>query len=1708
MRKIYTICLAGLFMSAIVFSSLTSCVQKSNSEIEVGEEDEDYDGIDQAIRFEIERTKDPSTGKVPWQKLRIAMEQTEVSKLRAGRTQNTMALAWEERGPNGDFSRINGNGRPNDDQTSGRIRATMVDSLDPTHRTVFVGSVAGGLWKTTDITAFPATWTLVNDFLSNLAISDICQDPRPGFQNIMYLNTGESYQNSDAVRGVGVFKSIDAGTTWTFLSSTSGFLNGTRILCDHLGNVYAGFRGNGLQRSTDGGTTWTNITPSGIGGDVCDLEISTTAVAGRLHVTTGIFSTSGYRYTDNPSTATSGSGWTASTTAFTTFNQRTELAISGNNLYACPDNSAHQVPTIWRSTDGGDNWAGVPVQPNGGTWANGQGWYDISCGINPSNPLECIVGGLECYKTTNGGSSWTKIAVWVGGGGQQYIHADQHDIQWWDGGAKLMFACDGGIHYSADGGTTIRDRNKGLRIKQFYSVAIHPTDVNNFIAGAQDNGMHRLNHPGLDSSIEFYGGDGMYAAIDQDEPQFQFGAAFNNNIRRTVNGGVSWGNVAFAGGRFVSPWDYDNAGNVMYLCNAAGSYLRWNNPQGGAVSSNIVTVAEFSGGNVSAVHVSPYTSNRVFFGTGSAGVIRVDNANVGTSATGTIITPAGASGYVNCVVTGSSDQTLMACYSNYGVNNVWLSTNGGSSWTACDGNLPDMPVRWALFHPDDNTRCYIATETGVWETDLLDGASTVWTANTSFPNVSTHMIKYRASDRTIAAGTHGRGIWTAIVPPVSCTPPAIATQPSNQVVCAGANATFTVSASGAPPFTYQWQESINGGGNWNNITNGGIYSGATSVTLTLTGVTTGMNSYQYRVIVSNCDPATATSNGAVLTVNALPAITSHPSNQTICAGANTSFSVTATGAGITYQWQVNSGAGFTNISNGGVYSNATTQTLNITGALASMNGYQYRVVVTGTCNPAATSNSALLTVNAATSITTQPSNANICAGNNASFTVVAGGGGLTYQWQENSGSGFANITNGGVYSGATTATLLLTGVTVSMNSYQYRVVINGSCPPANVTSNAVVLTVGTALVITTQPANQVVCAGQTANFSVGVTGTVLNYQWQENTGSGFVNITNGGIYSGATSATLTITGVTAGMNNYQYRVVLTGSCPPINSSAALLTVNTAAAISSQPVNVDICRGSSTTLCVTATGTNITYVWEFSGSCAGPTWIPVPAGTTNCITVTPLVTTAYRVRIVSPVCGSEITSSCATVTVNVPVNITSQPSNSAICEGANTSFSVTATGTIPIYQWQVNTGSGFTNLTNGGVYSNVNQATLNITGATFSMNGYQYRVIVFGATPCASSTSNPVTLTVNQLAAITTQPSNAVICLGGSNNFCVTAIGTNLTYAWETAPTCAGPFTNIVGAASNCYISSSSTNAVYRVVITSTTCGNTVTSNCVTLTVNTPIAITTQPNSVAICSGDNANFSVAATGTSPTIQWQVNTGSGFTNVTNGGVYSGAATTTLNITGGSNSMSGNIYRAVVSGAAPCGAVNSANATLTVRALPTVGLTGNPALTTILPGQIVTLTATPLGSGGTVTTTWYKNGIAFVNGTNTFNVNVEKIGAYQVKIQEAWPPAPNAVVCSNESPIVTIGTTGSNNLFIFPSPNDGQFTVSYFNSSGGSTSRTILVYDSKGAKVYSAKFQVSGPYTLLDVDIRPALTGIYYVVVGDANEKKLAEGKVLVH
>ena len=1529
MSKIATPRIVTVLACLLCVTLFFSCQQPSSF---LEKEEGEYDGPEEAIRQEIEMTRELSTGLVPWQKLLTAKLVTEDAK-EVSRQLRLSALSWEERGPNADVVGAgNGNTRANGGITAGRVRALMVDSLDPAKKTVFAGSVSGGLWKTTDITASPAVWTIVNDFMSNLAIASICQDPRPGFQQTMYLCTGESYYNIDAAQGVGVFKSTDGGATWNFLSSTSAYNFGTRILCDYLGNVYLGTRA-GLYRSTNGGTTWTNITPSTASSSaICDMEITSTATQSRLHVVTGIVNaTQGYRYTDDPALVSSGSGWNSPAFPFPSFNNRAEIAVSGNILYALPANNSSQVTQVFKSTDGGANWAATTAAPpntvSNTPFANGQAWYDLSVRINPANPNECIIGGIDCARTLDGGETWQRISAWVGTAGQ-YVHADQHDIQWWDGCNKLIFGCDGGVHYSSDKGTTIRDRNTGFRVKQFYSVAIHPTQTNYFLAGDQDNGVHQLNSAGLGNSVEVTGGDGAFVAIEMDQPNYQFGSYVYNTFSRHVNNGVGAGWVTFQfpttpQTRFINPWDYDNTANIIYAGYGAGNYFRWDDPQTaanvGSSTTSIVTINEFSGQRPSAIHVSPYTPHRVFFGTGNGKVVRVDQANT-ASPVAVDITPAGApGGYASCVVTGSSDNVLMVVYSNYSIQNVWVTLDGGATWSALDDangtNLPNMPVRWALFHPDSDTKAFLATETGVWETELFNGTGTVWEASPSMPNVRVTMLKYRSSDRTLVASTYGRGIWTTTVPlpsgfsfnspspaVVSCPAPQNMTITLGTAATGGFNGPITLSATGNPTGTTVsfTANPVTPGQSTIVVLNGtnALAPGTYPVTIqgTATGATTQTRQLTFTI-----------TNGPA------PAIVSQPQPQSVCTGSPVSFSVGA--SNVNYQWQVstNGGSTYTNISG------ATSSAYAISSAAVSQSGNLYRCELTNDCGATATSDAALLSVSGVTAVTNPPQDLSVCEGNPATFQVGAVGASLTYQWQLSTDGG----TVWSAIAGATSAQYVISNATTALNGNRYRCVVSGTCTPGTATSQAATLTVVVPATIISQPLSQVVCDGAAVSFSTTATGPELLYQWQVNTGAGYVNITNTGIYSGATAATLSISTTTTAMSGYQYRCLV-----------------------------------SNAVCTVAAITN-----------------------------------------------------GATLTVNALPQISASPTSQTICTGSTISFAVTASGTAIAYQWQVNTGAGFVNIANGGIYSGATTANLTLTGVTISLSGYQYRCVVSG------------------------------------------------------------------------------------------TCTPVATSGAATLTVHAPVVIERSAPGAEICAGANASFTITAVSGPPiNYQWQVSTdgGSSWNNI------AGATAPTYALSGVIAAMSGNRYRCLVWNSTCTTPVVSNTSLLTVRVVPGIGLTAAP-LTSLLPGQQTTLTATPSATtGGVITTQWTYNGQPLSPLNNTYVATVNGLGDYQASIRETWP---SGLFCSALSQVVNITANVSTRLFIFPSPNDGNFTVSYYNAGGANSSRQLLIYDAKGSVVFKRAFPIGGPYTLLPVDLSNAARGIYYVVVGDAVGNKLIEGKVHV-
>lgn len=355
------------------------------------------------------------------------------------------------------------------------------------------------------------------------------------------------------------------------------------------------------------------------------------------------------------------------------------------------------------------------------------------------------------------------------------------------------------------------------------------------------------------------------------------------------------------------------------------------------------------------------------------------------------------------------------------------------------------------------------------------------------------------------------------------------------------------------------------------------------------------------------------------------------------------------------------------------------------------------------------------------SITTNPANVNSCAGSNATFTVVAAGTTPAYQWQVNTGSGFVDLTNTAPYSGVTTATLTITGVTTGMNGYLYRCVVSNGCTsPLN--SNSASLAVGSSAVIVTQPSNSTVCDGVATSFSVSATGAA-SYQWQVNTGTGFVNLTNTAPYSGVTTATLNISAGVASMTGYQYRCVL-GSCgPAVNSNAATLTISVPVTITSQPASVSVCHGVNHSFSITTTGTVSSYQWQVSTD-NGATYTNISGANTSSLALSLVMPgqSGYRYRCIAVGSCGPVTSTAAILTVN-----------------ALPSFTLT---NVPVTLCLSDPAYALTASVAGGTWSGPG-----VTGSTFtpSAAGLGTKTVSYSVTNAGCTTTQSSIIQVNECA---------------------------------------------------------------------------------------------------------------------------------------------------------------------------------------------------------------------------------------------------------------------------------------------------------------------------------------------------------------------------
>ncbi len=662
-----------------------------------------------------------------------------------------------------------------------------------------------------------------------------------------------------------------------------------------------------------------------------------------------------------------------------------------------------------------------------------------------------------------------------------------------------------------------------------------------------------------------------------------------------------------------------------------------------------------------------------------------------------------------------------------------------------------------------------------------NNGSSLWSIGGTPATVGTYNIGLTAKSSASAGASETTSATLVLTVMASAaTAPGIATQPANRTVVQGQNATFSVSATGTAPLTYYWRKATT------------VISSGTSSSYTITGAQTN-HAGNYSVIVSNA-AGTLTSSNATLTVNVPPGISVQPGNQTVNTGQIASFAVTATGTSpLTYYWRKGTTVG--TVGSSPTYSIPAAQTndagsysvivSNMAGTITSSNatltvnvpviapdisgqptnktvnqnqGVIFSVTATGSApltyfwhrgatllaagtnatyaiasaqaadagsysvivsNAAgtATSSNATLAVNLLPAITAQPANQNVNEGQSATFNVTATGTGpLTYFWHKGANlvaSGAspsfnvpaAQIADVGNYS------VIVSNVAGTITSSNAALAVNLPATPPNITGS---------------PADQTVTEGQTATFNVTATGTApLTYYWRKGTNVFLVN--------GSPALSLpAVQFADAGA----YSVIVSNAAGTMTSSDATLTVNAAPiapAITQQPTNRIVNQGQSATFTATATGTApLTYFWHHGAAL-------VATDSTAAFTVVNARETdagVYSV-IVSNAAG-QLTSSNATLTVNLPPTITGQPTNRTVLEGQIATFSVTATGTAPLtYYWR----KGATVVASGS------SASYTISGAQTPDAG-NYSVIVSNVVGDLTSS--------NAILAVTVPPPTSVL----------------------------------------------------------------------------------------------------------------------------------------------------------------------------------------------------------------------------------------------------------------------------------------------------------------------------------------------------------------
>ena len=414
-------------------------------------------------------------------------------------------------------------------------------------------------------------------------------------------------------------------------------------------------------------------------------------------------------------------------------------------------------------------------------FTGGQAWYDLMIESDPGDDQTIYVGGIDLYRSSDGGGSWTTISNWT-----TNVHSDQHAMTFKPGNSNVaLFGNDGGVYYAgnlinASSTSGIDSRNTGFNVTQFYSVGVGPTTIGTgdyFTAGAQDNGSQYFGgvSGSANSSTKIQGGDGAFCMFDQGTDNYYITNYVYNqsiNYRPTVGATRVINSETTSNGAFICPMALDSNKDILfsdYTVPAAGTTAtvygirRYTNLKTGTVGKTTIINTTLITSSPSALTVSKYSTaaTTLLAGFRNSKVLRSLNANA-TTVTWTDITGPSFVGSVSDVEFGQSENDIFVTFHNYNVVSVWYSADAGVTWQNKEGNLPDMPVKCILQNPLKLNEVIIGTELGVWYTNTFDTASPVWYQSyNGMSNVKVTDLDLR-NDNAVYAATYGRGIFSGV----------------------------------------------------------------------------------------------------------------------------------------------------------------------------------------------------------------------------------------------------------------------------------------------------------------------------------------------------------------------------------------------------------------------------------------------------------------------------------------------------------------------------------------------------------------------------------------------------------------------------------------------------------------------------------------------------------------------------------------------------------------------------------------------------------------------------------------------------------------------------------------------------------------------------------------------------------------------------------